>query len=101
MEVKIMKKTFKKRAFISAIAMLIVSAIVLTSATYAWFSMAKQVTVDSMELNITSPEGIQISANTTNFTTKLTTANITGTDDTAAGKRFNAYEGNIIIFLRQ
>jgi hypothetical protein len=95
MEVKIMKKTFKKRAFISAIAMLIVSAIVLTSATYAWFSMAKQVTVDSMELNITSPEGIQISANTTNFTTKLTTANITGTDDTAAGKRFNAYEGNI------
>jgi hypothetical protein len=94
MEVKIMKKTFKKRAFISAIAMLIVSAIVLTSATYAWFSMAKKVEVESMELNVTSPEGIQISANTTSFTTKLTTANITGTDETSSGKRFNAYEGN-------
>lgn len=90
-----MKKTFKKRAFISAIAMLIVSAIVLTSATYAWFSMAKRVEVESMELNVTSPEGIQISANTTAFTTKLTVDNIKGTDETAGGKRFNAYDGHI------
>ena len=90
-----MKKTFKKRAFISAIAMLIVSAIVLTSATYAWFSMEKRVEVESMELNVTSPEGIQISANTSAFTTKLTVDNIKGTDETAGGKRFNAYTGNI------
>ncbi|HAS37831.1 MAG TPA: hypothetical protein DCS04_04355 [Ruminococcaceae bacterium] len=90
-----MKKTFKKRAFISAIAMLIVSAIVLTSATYAWFSMAKRVEVESMELNVTSPEGIQISANTSAFTTKLTVDNIKGTDETAGGKRFNAYTGNM------
>ena len=86
-----MKKTFKKRAFISAIAMLIVSAIVLTSATYAWFSMAKKVEVESMELNVTSPEGIQISANTSAFTTKLTADEIAGITST----RFSAYEGNI------
>ena len=86
-----MKKTFKKRAFISAIAMLIVSAIVLTSATYAWFSMAKRVEVESMELNVTSPEGIQISANTSAFTTKLTVDDIKGESST----RFTAYEGNI------
>lgn len=86
-----MKKTFKKRAFISAIAMLIVSAIVLTSATYAWFSMAKKVEVESMELNVTSPEGIQISANTSAFTTKLTKDEILGN----ASTRFTAYEGNI------
>lgn len=85
-----MKKTFKKRAFISAIAMLIVSAIVLTSATYAWFSMAKRVEVESMELNVTSPEGIQISANTSAFTTKLTVDDIKG----ASSTRFTAYEGN-------
>ncbi len=85
-----MKKTFKKRAFISAIAMLIVSAIVLTSATYAWFSMAKRVEVESMELNVTSPEGIQISANTSAFTTKLTVDDIKGESST----RFTAYEGN-------
>ena len=86
-----MKKTFKKRAFISAIAMLIVSAIVLTSATYAWFSMAKRVEVESMELNVTSPEGIQISANTSAFTTKLTADDITGNSTT----RFKAYEGHM------
>lgn len=86
-----MKKTFKKRAFISAIAMLIVSAIVLTSATYAWFSMAKRVEVESMELNVTSPEGIQISANTSAFTTKLTADEIAGT----ASTRFSAYEGHM------
>lgn len=86
-----MKKTFKKRAFISAIAMLIVSAIVLTSATYAWFSMAKRVEVESMELNVTSPEGIQISANTSAFTTKLTVDDVKGTSST----RFSAYSGNI------
>lgn len=85
-----MKKTFKKRAFISAIAMLIVSAIVLTSATYAWFTMAKKVEVESMELNVTSPEGIQISANTSAFTTKLTADEITGDTTT----RYSAYEGN-------
>lgn len=86
-----MKKTFKKRAFISAIAMLIVSAIVLTSATYAWFSMAKRVEVESMELNVTSPEGIQISANTSAFTTKLTADEISG----ATSTRFSAYDGNM------
>lgn len=86
-----MKKTFKKRAFISAIAMLIVSAIVLTSATYAWFSMAKRVEVESMELNVTSPEGIQISANTSAFTTKLTADEISG----ATSTRFSAYEGHM------
>lgn len=86
-----MKKTFKKRAFISAIAMLIVSAIVLTSATYAWFSMAKRVEVESMELNVTSPEGIQISANTSAFTTKLTEADIRGESST----RFSAYDGHM------
>lgn len=62
----------KKRAFVSAIAMLIVSAIVLTSSTFAWFSMAKRVEVETMQLNITSPDGVQISANTNAFTTKLT-----------------------------
>lgn len=71
--------------------MLIVSAIVLTSATYAWFSMAKKVEVESMELNVTSPEGVQISANTSAFTTKLTVDDINGTSST----RFKAYEGHI------
>lgn len=85
-----MKKTIKKRAFISAIAMLIVSAIVLTSSTFAWFSMAKTGTVE-MDLTIASPDGIQISANTSAFTTALTMADFNGT----SGSRYAAYTDNI------
>lgn len=88
-----MKKTIKKRAFISAIAMLIVSAIVLTSSTFAWFSMAKKVEVEAMNLSITSPEGIQLSANATAWTTKLTAAELKG-EAVSPYERFNAYEGN-------
>lgn len=85
-----MKKTLRRRTFISAIAMLIVSAIVLTSSTFAWFSMAKRVEVESMELNITSPDGVQLSANANAFTTMLTLADIKG-ESTA---RWTAYEGH-------
>lgn len=85
-----MKKTLRRRTFISAIAMLIVSAIVLTSSTFAWFSMAKRVEVTDMELNITSPDGVQLSGNTSAFTTMLTMADLKG--ETTA--RWAAYEGN-------
>lgn len=91
MEVKIqMKKTFKKRAFISAIAMLIVSAIVLTSSTFAWFTMSKKATVEQMNLTVTSPEGIQISANTNAWTTAITLSDLTG----ESGTRFAADADN-------
>ena len=86
-----MKKTFKKRAFISAIAMLVVSAIVLTSATFAWFSMAKQVSVESMDLSITSPDGIQISANTSAWHTSVTADELKAV---STQTRYNAYTGN-------
>ena len=85
-----MKNTLKKRTFISAIAMLVVSAIVLTSSTFAWFSMAKRVEVQTMELNITSPDGVQLSGNANAFTTMLTLADLMG--ETEA--RWAAYEGN-------
>lgn len=85
-----MKNTLKKRTFISAIAMLVVSAIVLTSSTFAWFSMAKRVEVETMQLNITSPDGVQLSGNANAFTTMLTLADLKG--ETTA--RWAAYEGN-------
>lgn len=85
-----MKNTLKKRTFISAIAMLVVSAIVLTSSTFAWFSMAKEVQVESMNLNITSPDGVQLSGNANAFTTMLTLADLKG--ETTA--RWAAYDGN-------
>ncbi len=88
-----MKTTIKKRAFVSAIAMLIVSAIVLTSSTFAWFSMSKEASVESMDLTVSSPEGIQISANASTWTALLSVDDIFDTDPSENG-RYAAYAGN-------
>lgn len=92
-----MKKTIKKRAFVSAIAMLIVSAIVLTSSTFAWFSMSKKASVDVMDLTVSSPEGIQISANASTWTASLSIDEIFDTDDSTTS-RYDAYEGNANLY---
>lgn len=85
-----MKNTLRRRTFVSAIAMLIVSAIVLTSSTFAWFSMARQVGVKEMELTVTSPEGVQISANTANWTTQISIDDLNPAE--GATSRFKADE---------
>ncbi|MBE6783067.1 MAG: hypothetical protein E7536_03555 [Ruminococcaceae bacterium] len=56
-----MKKTMKKSALLSSIAMLVVSAIVLTSATYAWFSSSKQVTVQNLQTSVKVSTGLLVS----------------------------------------
>lgn len=47
----------KKRSLFAAVAMLIVSAIVLTSATYAWFAASAQATMDSISATIKNDQG--------------------------------------------
>lgn len=47
----------KKRSLISAVAMLIVSAIVLTSATYAWFATGSNAYVETISATITNSDG--------------------------------------------
>ncbi len=63
----------KKRSLVAALAMLIVSAITLTSSTYAWFSTSTKANVTGISANINSAAGsIQISADNTNWKTSLT-----------------------------
>ena len=56
-----MKKTMRKSALLSSIAMLVVSAIVLTSATYAWFSSSKDVNVTGIDSTVKVADGLLIS----------------------------------------
>ena len=56
-----MKKTMRKSALLSSVAMLIVSAIVLTSATYAWFSASNRVEVKDITATVESSSGLLIS----------------------------------------
>jgi len=53
------KKTNKK--LVSAGAMFLLSAAMLGSATYAWFTMSREVEVKNIQMTATTPEDIQLS----------------------------------------
>lgn len=70
-----MNKT-KKRALLSAIAMLVVSAVVLSSATFAWFVAGDQANISSISANVATSSSIQISADKDNWTATLAQADM-------------------------
>ena len=62
----------KKRSLVAALAMLVVSAIVLTSSTYAWFATGTTAKVSNISATVANTAGnIQISADGTNYSTAL------------------------------
>lgn len=69
-----MKKTLK---LIPAIAMLLVSAVLVSTATFAWFSMNTQVTAKGMQVKAVAEGGIVISNSTKTDWTSEATAQIT------------------------
>ena len=58
------KKSNNRSKVVSALAMLLVSAVALSSASYAWFTMSKQVEVKGIELTATAPDNVLIATNT-------------------------------------
>lgn len=81
------KNSQRKRAFLAAIAMILVAAIVLSTATFAWFTLGRSAQVEELDLKVTKQgEGIAISANSVKFTDTITYANLTATaeDDESA-----------------
>lgn len=79
-----MKKTNAKKKLIPAAAMLAISAAMLSTATYAWFTMSRNVEVKGINMTATVPAGLQISLgnNMGSSTTgdKLTAINSTAAD---------------------
>ena len=57
-----MKATKK---LIPALAMLLVSAVVMSSASFAWFTMSRQVTAQGMNVTVTAPNNLLIKATNT------------------------------------
>lgn len=54
-----------RHRLIPAVAMLIVAAIALTSASYAWFTMSRTVKADSISLKAVAPSNLKISKDNT------------------------------------
>lgn len=93
------KKNQKNRAFFAAIAMLLLSAIVITTASFAWFTLGRNAMASNLDLKVTKQgEGIQISANATSFTDELTFEDLNGTSSSgfqAVSEEFNYFPAEI------
>ena len=63
-------KKFKK--LIPALALLLVSAVLMSTASYAWFSMNNKVTVTGMEVKTQVSSNLLIAKDTLENTQKLT-----------------------------
>jgi hypothetical protein len=98
----IMKNDKKKIGFsptkkiFSAAAMLAVSASMLATSTYAWFSMNTQVTATGMQMKAKAEGGIVIAAKSY---TKSSVSNSTVTDATYAAAADTAYSNTAAITL--
>lgn len=66
------KKKQKKTSFKSAILLLLLMAILLITSTYAWFTANQTVTISSLQVNVQAVNGLQISADGTNWKSTLT-----------------------------
>ena len=79
-----------KKKLLSAFLMLLVTAVALTTASYAWFTENTSVSVDQLEVEVASQNGIQISTDGITWNTTITSANI------AAGYSFTAADMSTI-----
>lgn len=78
------KNTSAKKKLIPAVAMLTTSAVMLSTATYAWFTMSIEVEVTGIKLTATTPQTIEISlgqATTSNTLTHGVEATAPNSDD--------------------
>ncbi|MGN1113039.1 MAG: hypothetical protein ACI4RP_07535 [Acutalibacteraceae bacterium] len=57
------KKSFKKKALLSSLSMLMVATVAVGSATFAWFTNNKSVTADGMKVQAAAATGLQITGN--------------------------------------
>lgn len=79
----------KKRRILLALIMLIISGISLTTATYAWFTANRAVSVQEIDVKAQASGGIQISADAENWSNEVTLDKLLAED--LAGKGIHNY----------
>ena len=75
---KTKKNRKKRRKILLAIIMILFVGIVLTASTYAWFTANRTVTVESIDVNVSTSQGLQISTDAANWKAIVTNTDITG-----------------------
>ena len=72
------RKERRRRKLFLAIIMILFVGIVLTASTYAWFTANRTVTVESIDVTVSTSEGLQISVDASNWKSIVTNADIKG-----------------------
>lgn len=72
------KKNRKRCKIFLAFIMILFTGIILTASTYAWFTANHTVKVESIDVNVTATNGLQISTDATNWKAVVTKDDITG-----------------------
>jgi len=88
------KKNRRRRKLFFAIIMILFVGIVLTASTYAWFTANRSVTVEAIDVNVSTSEGLQISVDAVNWKSIVTNADITGASWTGVVNQLPATTGN-------
>lgn len=70
------KKQTMKGRFMTALFMLLVTAVALTSASYAWFTSNTTITLGTLDVTVATGSGIQVSLDAENWKASLTTSDI-------------------------
>lgn len=86
------KNTSASKKLIPAVAMLTTSAIMLSSATYAWFTMNKEVEVKGLEMAATAGGGLEISLGNIGDSNALNTINTPAMDNISWKRSVNVGE---------
>ena len=69
----------KNKRIMLAFLMLLVTAVALTTASYAWFTANTRVQLGNIDVNVQASNGIQVSTDATNWKASLTTTELKGT----------------------
>lgn len=73
------KQKKRKRKILLALLLVIFTGVILTANTYAWFTSNKTITVDAIDVQVTTANGIQVSTDATNWKTVITNTDLNNT----------------------
>ena len=72
------KKNRKRRKIFLSLIMILFLGILLMTSTYAWFTANRSVTVESIDVNVSTSQGLQISVDAANWKSVVTNEDIIG-----------------------
>lgn len=78
----------KKKNVLMAFAMLLLTGVALSTASYAWFTANTKLELGELDVNVQATNGIQVSTDAINWKSSLTTAELTAASYTGSKNQF-------------